>query len=111
MTEKKNGIIQEYFDLTKAKIYYEFFIFNGKKEGEYKYYYKNGQLASIYNYKNDNLEGERKTHYDNGQLYVVSNYVNNHKEGKYKRYSDNGQLKTICNYKNDTIECEKYYNI
>ena len=63
MTEKNNGIIQEYYDLTKAKICYEFFIFNGKKEGEYKSYYENGQLYSICNYKNGKYEGEYTQYY------------------------------------------------
>ncbi len=40
MAEKKNGIIQKYDDYEKLR--YEYFCFNGKKEGIHKIYYDNG---------------------------------------------------------------------
>jgi antitoxin component YwqK of YwqJK toxin-antitoxin module len=101
MTEKKNGIIRIYCDKAEKKLWYEYFIFNNKREGEYKDYYKNGQLYEIVNYKNNNLEGEHKQYWVNKQLSVIYNYKNNKKEGKYKGYQNNGELYMTFNYKND----------
>ena len=41
----------------------------GKKEGEYRMWYSNGQLAFQYYYKDGDLEGEYKLWYENGQLW------------------------------------------
>ena len=41
----------------------------GKKEGEYRMWYSNGQLGFQYYYKDGDLEGEYKLWYENGQLW------------------------------------------
>ena len=79
----------------------EYFIFNGKKEGEYKQYDNSGKSSVICNYKNGNLEGEYKQYHENGKLCIICNYKNGKKEGEYKTYWPNGQLVRICNYKNE----------
>jgi antitoxin component YwqK of YwqJK toxin-antitoxin module len=81
MTEKKNGIIRIYGDKAEKKLWYEYFIFNNKREGEYKAYY------------------------DNGKIYIVCNYKNGKLEGGYKsyQYRKNSQLGLICNYKDDKM--------
>jgi antitoxin component YwqK of YwqJK toxin-antitoxin module len=83
------------------------FIFNKKKEGEYKMYYENGQLRKICNYINGKQEGKEEI-YDNGryQLYEKCNYKNDKLDGEYKQYDKNRKVIIICNYKNNEIEEE-----
>ena len=51
---------------------------DGKKDGEWLYYYENGQLYLKNTYKEGKKDGERLKYYDNGQLMEKGNY----KEGK-----------------------------
>ena len=59
-----SGVIYIYFDYT-TNIKSECFQLNGKKEGIYREYYKNGKL------------------------YYEINYINNKKEGIYKKFYEN----------------------
>ena len=72
MTEKKNGVIQVYYNEAVIQLTTKYFIFNGKYEGEYKISDRDGQLK------------------------VINNFINNKVEGEYKIYHDNGQLQEIC---------------
>ncbi len=63
-----------------------------KSEGEYKEWYKNGQLTRHCFYKNDELDGEYKRWHENGQLWVHCFYKQGEKDGKYKSWFDNGKL-------------------
>ena len=99
MTEKNNGVVRDYYDEDKIKLSNTYYIFNGKKEGEYKEYWANEQLNLIRNYKNGNLEGEYKLYREDGQLNLICNYKNGNLEGKYKLYWEDGQLYLICNCK------------
>ena len=103
MTEKRNGIVQGYYDMSQINLWYEHFIFNGKKEGEYKSYYRDGQLEEICNYKNNNMEGEYKYYYKNGQIWGTRNYKNGKLEGEFIIYHENGQICEILNYKNGNL--------
>ena len=57
-------IVRKYYETGELEM--EYFIFNDKKEGEFKRYYENGQLDYVCNYINDKKEGEFKRYYDNG---------------------------------------------
>ena len=76
MAGKENGVIYKYYSTTEIKLCYNYFIFNGKKEGEYKSYHWNRQLFVRFNYVNDRIEGENKEYYDNGQIWQILNYKN-----------------------------------
>ena len=95
MTKKCNRNIQEYYDQEKRILLGEYYIFNGRIEGECKRYYENGQLLQICNYKNNKNEGEYKEYYINGQLFVICNYKNDEREGECKSYYNNGQITEI----------------
>ncbi len=77
------------------------------KDGYYKDYYPNGQLASEVTYKNGEKEGEEKSWHDNGQQETISYYINGRKEGEYKEWLDNGQLWRQVYYKNGEKEGEE----
>lgn len=83
-------------------------VFNDKKEGEYKKWFKdkNGHLHIQCAYLNNKLEGGCSKWYRNGQLWVQCTHKNGKEEGEYKRWHDNGQLleRYIC--VNDKIEGE-----
>jgi antitoxin component YwqK of YwqJK toxin-antitoxin module len=85
MAVNENGIIK-IFDT-------EYFIFNGKKEGEYKIYYNTCQKLSKCGYRIDGkLEGEYKEYWGNGKLNKSYNYKNGKKTGIYKEYYPTGKL-------------------
>ena len=65
---------------------------NGKKEGEWVYYYSNGQLDFKGNYKNGKEEGEWISYFSNGQLRYKGNYKNGEREGKWVYYFSDGHM-------------------
>jgi len=65
-----NGTIREY-NKYNNNLYFIYFVFNRKKEGEYKEYYDNGQLCIMCNYKNDKLNGEYKEYDRDGELWKL----------------------------------------
>ncbi len=82
----ETGIVRTYYDNQKTKLKEEYFEVNGKKEGEYKEYYENGQLLRICNYINEKKEGPYREYHINGALRIFCNYVNNMIKGEYKEY-------------------------
>ena len=79
---------------------------NGKQEGEWFFYYNNGQLDAKGNFKNGKLEGEWVEFYVDGQLKFKGNYKNSKREGAWISYHKNGQLKFKGNFKNFKREGE-----
>ena len=98
MTEKRNGIIQTYYYEINIRLWYGYFTFNGKREGEYKEYYNNGQLCMICNYKNNKIEGECKEYYKNGKLELMHNYKND--KINIKMIKKKGNIKNIIKMEN-----------
>ena len=96
----KTGIVRKYHDKKRTILHKEYFMVNGKIEGEYKTYYDNGKLDSVYNFVNGKMEGEYKEYYSTGELQLICNYVNGKIEGEYKSYHRNGKIERLCNYVN-----------
>ena len=67
-------------------------LINGKKSGEWKRFFKNGQLESIENYRNDTLHGRQLIYYPNGQLYIKRTYLKGKEIDSTIWYHDNGQV-------------------
>ena len=78
----------------------------GKKEREYRTWYKNGQIEAQYYYKEGKKEGENKEWYENGQLGGQFFYKEGKFEGEYKMWFRNGQLGCQCYYKEGKREGE-----
>lgn len=70
----------------------EYFENNGKIEGVYKKYYKNGNINVEWNYINGLRNGMSKKYYINGHLNWKCNYSNDKMNGIYKVYDTNGIL-------------------
>jgi len=84
---------------------------NGKLNGSYEEWYKNGQLKLRETYKNDKLSGLSEIFYENGDLHQRTNYKNGKLDGLYKAWYENGCLHTKCYYKDGNYEglYEIYY--
>jgi antitoxin component YwqK of YwqJK toxin-antitoxin module len=91
------GFITHY-DKEKTKVKEEYFKMNGKMNGIYKSYWKNGQLCTEVNYIDDIMNGIKKSYFPNGQLEEELNYIDGKKNGIYKSYWENGQLEEEVNY-------------
>jgi antitoxin component YwqK of YwqJK toxin-antitoxin module len=70
---------------------------NGKKEGTWVRYYKNGQLFSVTNYKMGRKDGTWITYNNNGMLIEKGKYKNDLEEGPWIRFFENGEI----NYKGE----------
>ena len=74
-------------------------ISKGKREGEWLWYWENGQLKEKVNYKDGKLEGEWLMYRKNGQLYSKNYYKDGKPEGEWLEYNQNGRLLSKENYK------------
>ena len=75
----------------------------GKKEGEYKTWYKNGKIWAQCYYKEGKLEGEYKRWYDNGQFGCQSYYKEGKLEGELKWWYREGKLIEHKLYTGDVV--------
>lgn len=78
----------------------------GKREGEYKVWHENGKLDSQCYYKNGKLEGEYKCWNENGQTWIQSYYKEGEIDGEYKSWYFTGKLAIHCYYKEGKLEGE-----
>jgi antitoxin component YwqK of YwqJK toxin-antitoxin module len=70
---------------------------NGKREGEWKSWYDNGNLWSVGTFKEGVQVGKTMTYYENGNLRYSGSYDKNEKRiGEWKFYDeDNNLIETI----------------
>ena len=92
---------------------------NGKKEGPWVYYHKNGKLFSKGTYKDGMNEGPWVSYWGNGKLLSKGTYKNGKREGPWVSVNYKGQLEGKGTYKNgmknghwlsDTEESGMYRN-
>lgn len=99
-----NGMLKEIYEVDNQ----------GRKNGLYNSFTKNGQLWIKSNYKDDKLDGKYLKYYENGKLAEKSNYLNGKLHGKYLIYHDGGyQLREESNYKDGELhgKCLIYYDV
>lgn len=89
------SVVRKFYDNDNLIIKEEYFVLNGKKEGVFTSYWKNGQIEAICNYNNDKLEGTYISYYNNGQLYLMTKYVNDKQVGDCIEYHQNGDIYKI----------------
>ena len=107
-TTYKVGISKyTFYRLYKSQVHY----LNGKREGEAKFYYKNGNLIGKGNYKNDKKDGLWEFFASDGGKIVEVNYKNGLFDGIVTEYFENGQINTVSNYVQGKKEGEEkqYY--
>lgn len=115
-----HGVWKTYFP--NKELRYENYYFNGKLEGEQRYYSVDGKLSETRHYKNDDLISEFfydnkgkiydsvitstlkldtiYTHYFNGKLYSKLTYSYGIKNGKYVGYYADGSIRAEGQYLN-----------
>ena len=102
-----SGPIKTYYDNTFT-LFREGNCIDGKKEGLWQNYYKDGGLASEGNYIDGNKEGLWEFDYDKGIniqiLRTKGNYIDGKKEGLWEWYHDTGQLKSKGNNKDGKLD-------
>lgn len=76
------------------------FLANGKRDGQWKEYARNGLLISEYNYNDGSLNGSAKTYFLNGKVFKELNYKNGELHGEYLEYFRNGKLYKSAWYEN-----------
>ena len=65
----------------------------GKRQGAWKYYFKNGKIKVSGNYRNGRRVGKWEFHYENGKMEQSGNYNKKGRpEGEWKWYYENGNL-------------------
>ena len=75
---------------------------NGKKEGRWKIYNRDGRVDKEITFRNGKKTGfeVRYKYYSNGQLEYKGDYKNGKWDGPWVHYHQNGQLYEEGNYKN-----------
>ncbi len=81
-----------------------------KKEGKAKYFYEDGSVAKITNYKNDTIKvGEFKEFYTNGKQQSYGNYdEKGEKVGEWKWFYENGKIEIIGTYNKENERVGKW---
>ena len=92
--------VKTYYDNSEYQLRSEGFELNGKKNGESKSYWENGQLSVIQFYIDGKKNGIYKEYYDNGQLKGICSYIDDKRNGECRTYWPSGQLYDICSYTN-----------
>ena len=72
---------------------------NGKRNGEFHRYYKNGQLDTRCVYENDSIEGVETMYTANGCKSQETTYLHGKKHGPHTAYHLNGSVKIEGGYK------------
>jgi uncharacterized protein len=84
-----------YGDFTEEGSYKE-----GKRFGEWKGYYLEGNLLYSCSYTDDNYDGKYTTYWDNGNIKETGLYIMGQREGDWYRYNYDGTVFLITTYKN-----------
>ena len=98
---------------------------DGKKHGDQKYYYPDGNISSLEHFLDGTINGHARSFYNNGKikeemyfdngskeishrkffesgiLSEETEYSNNKKNGRHRTFYENGKLKTDATFDND----------
>ena len=83
--------------LKRYRMYDKKGVLNGNSIG----YYEEGNIQSIFPYKNNLIEGLVIRYYENGNIKEEVNYKNNKMNGEAKSYDENGKLNGRTIFKDD----------
>lgn len=87
---------KEYFE--NGQISKEGPILNKKRNGEWKNYYKTGELWNIVFFNNGLADSTTVAYYKDGKIRYQGQYVKGQKSGTWKLFTEKGELKEIKNY-------------
>jgi antitoxin component YwqK of YwqJK toxin-antitoxin module len=75
----------------------------GKKHGEFKYYYENGDLAVLEHYNHGILDGECEFRWPDGNTSVRGTFRDGMKGCRFESFHGNGQLHCVQTFKNGLL--------
>src|SRR5688572_13949265 len=90
----------KYGETFKNGSYVKGFLACDKREGEWKYYDKQGKLLKVSHYSKGQLHGEQSTWYPNGQQKSIENYNNGLLDGSFQSWTEEGQMLEDFHYLN-----------
>lgn len=99
----KDGIKTVYFpesEIVQQIVEYK----DGKRIGELKEFYRNGNLKVRQYYKNDTLTDSAFFYYENGNLQYTQYLKDFKKEGTWKKYNEQGKVYEEINFKDDYLD-------
>lgn len=103
----KVGTWKSYFKETEQLKYLKHFDDDGNATGEWKNYYDSGELFDIQNYSNNKASGKQIEYFKNGNISSIGDKRNNQKNGIWKYYYDDGTLLCEKEFEND-VDNGKY---
>lgn len=99
--DTRTRVVRTYYDDNSYDVYEKYYVIYGRIEGQYKSYYKNGQIKQIKQiceYENNLLHGQSQLYDENGQLREISNYKYGQLNGQYSKFDGDGKLEYECVY-------------
>jgi antitoxin component YwqK of YwqJK toxin-antitoxin module len=99
--EDKTGYFKSYLETGELNIESKYI--DWQLDGEWKQYYKNGQLEWNITYKEDYKQGNYKQYYQNGDLKLQGSTVEGRKNGTEQRYGAGNILEWEGTYKQDQM--------
>ena len=95
--------------IDKENLNYEQSYKNGKRDGIWKKWYENGQLACEVNYNNGVLDGIAKIYHENGKLEREVSFNANKEEGIIQAFFPSGKINATCSFKEGKENGTSYY--
>ena len=86
----------EYYDTGQVKM--EGRLKDGKRQGEWKAYLRDGRPWSIDNFKDGELEGSSTVYWENGNLRWEGNFKAGKRCGQWRFYNEQGEFVRENNY-------------
>jgi len=83
---------------------------NGKKNGEWKYYYPSGKVASVGTYENDEPVGNWMYYFEDGKVSSKGEFVGGKKNGYWSTFHRDGSVRSEVTYSNGSGDYREYYN-
>lgn len=91
-TSRKGNANIAFYDADGSKRSEGYYSKEGLGEGEFNYYYKNGQLSAKGGYKAGLMDGKKTFYYSNGQVSQEGSYKEDKAHGYFVDYYLNGQV-------------------
>jgi antitoxin component YwqK of YwqJK toxin-antitoxin module len=88
---KKSGEFKTYFKSGQLEMIGQ--IKENLNQGKWTYYYQSGQVESEGTFKDDLPDGKWKWFYENGNIKEEGNYVKGDREGRWMLYDEEGKIK------------------
>lgn len=97
-TASKKYVYKSYYD--DGALYEEGNVVDHARDGQWKQYYRNGNLRKEMTYAKEKFNGVVKDYYEHGALESEVNYTDGEMDGLYKEYYPNGTLRQQGWYEN-----------